>query len=167
MERLQNQIQTSIFTILGLLITLGTLYAVVYLNKAIAKVKAQALTVEDDRQRKILTDTIDRVHKLLVTNIVAVEQTTKKALIESSADGKISKEDLQNLAVEVKNNVINQLGEGSIEILSQTYGDINGYITAELEKQIADLKGQVMLPKGSELEEAQKMIEEAKKELNK
>ena len=42
MQELQNQINESLYTIVQLLLTLGTLYAIIYLNKAINKAKIEA-----------------------------------------------------------------------------------------------------------------------------
>ena len=171
MEQLQNQIQQSLYTILGLLISLATIYVVIYLNRLIKLAKEKANAIQNEEQKKIVNDTLDRLNKVLLTNIVRAENTVKKDILVQISDGKITKDELNKLAEDVKNDVINQMGQDAITLLSQTYGDINGYIESLLEKQLADLKASGEIPTGasklSEIEEAKKQIEEVKKQLDK
>ena len=48
-EGLQNQINESLYTIVGLLISLATIYVVIYLNKLISKAKIEATKIEDEQ----------------------------------------------------------------------------------------------------------------------
>lgn len=171
MEQLQNQIQQSLYTILGLLISLATIYVVIYLNRLIKLAKEKANAIQNEEQKKIVNDTLDRLNKVLLTNIVRAENTVKKDILVQISDGKITKDELNKLAEDVKNDVINQMGQDAITLLSQTYGDINGYIESLLEKQLADLKISGEIPtvdyKLAEIEEAKKQIEKVKKQLDK
>ena len=55
-------------------------------------------------------------------------------------DGKVEKDELNKLAVNVKENVLNQLGKGSLDILNEGLNDVNGYIEARLEQVLVDIK---------------------------
>ena len=98
---------------------------------------------KDERQKAIVDTTLDKVDELLKTNIIALENTVKKDMLELIADGKIEKEELKKLAENVKINVINQLGEGSIAILNETLGDVNGYLEVRIEEKLAEIKKEI------------------------
>ena len=50
------------------------------------------------------------------------------------------KDELNKLAVNVKENVLNQLGKGSLDILNEGLNDVNGYVEARLEQVLVDIK---------------------------
>ena len=95
---------------------------------------------KDEQAKAILNDTLDKVDVLLKTNIVAMENTLKKEISEGIKDGKIEKDELNKLAVNVKENVLNQLGKGSLDILNEGLNDVNGYIEARLEQILVEVK---------------------------
>ena len=55
-------------------------------------------------------------------------------------DGKIEKDELKKLAQDVKENVLNQLGDDSLAILNDTLGDVNGYLEVRIEEKLAEIK---------------------------
>lgn len=146
MENLNIQFQNSLVTILGLLLSLATAYAVIYLNKAIVLAKQKALVVKGEEERKLINDSLDRVQKLLNTNIIAVEETIKGDMIKAIADGNISKDELNTLSTDVINKVKNQLGDGTVELLNNTLGDFDGYLEAKLEAELKKVKIENNLP---------------------
>jgi hypothetical protein len=151
MENLNIQFQNSLVTILGLLLSLATAYAVVYLSKAIGLAKQKALAIQGDSERKLINDALDRVQKLLNTNIVAVEETIKGDMVKAVADGNISKDELNNLSIDVINKVKNQLGDGTVELLNNTLGDFDGYLEAKLEAELKKVKIENNLPSVSDI----------------
>ena len=162
MEGLQNQINESLYTIVGLLISLATIYVVIYLNKLISKAK-----IEDEQQRKLVVDGLEDLRRTLVKNIVATEETTKQAMIKSK-QGNLTKEDYKKLAEEVLIKTKDQLSNDTLSLLSRNYDNLNSYIESELEAQLKEVKLQNMnMVTATEYEEALKEIEELKKELAK
>ena len=167
MEGLQNQINESLYTIVGLLISLATIYIVIYLNKLISKVKIEATKIEDEQQRKLVVDGLEDLRRTLVKNIVATEETTKQAMIKSK-QGNLTKEDYKKLAEEVLIKTKDQLSNDTLSLLSRNYDNLNSYIESELEAQLKEVKLQNMnMVTATEYEEALKEIEELKKELAK
>ena len=167
MEGLQNQINESLYTIVGLLISLATIYVVIYLNKLISKVKIEATKIEDEQQRKLVVDGLEDLRRTLVKNIVATEETTKQAMIKSK-QGNLTKEDYKKLAEEVLIKTKDQLSNDTLSLLSRNYDNLNSYIESELEAQLKEVKLQNMnIVTATEYEEALKEIEELKKELAK
>ena len=167
MEGLQNQINESLYTIVGLLISLATIYVVIYLNKLISKAKIEATKIEDEQQRKLVADGLEDLRRTLVKNIVATEETTKQAMIKSK-QGNLTKEDYKKLAEEVLIKTKDQLSNDTWSLLSRNYDNLNSYIESELEAQLKEVKLQNMnMVTATEYEEALKEIEELKKELAK
>ena len=129
--------------IIGGLLAIASAYATLFVAKATQKAKVEIEKLNDERQRKIVDATLDKVDELLRTNIVALENTTKKDMLALIEDGKIEKEELKKLAEDVKVNVLNQLGEGSIAILNETLGDVNGYLEVRIEEKLAEIKKEI------------------------
>ena len=166
-EGLQNQINESLYTIVGLLISLATIYIVIYLNKLISKAKIEATKIEDEQQRKLVVDGLEDLRRTLVKNIVATEETTKQAMIKSK-QGNLTKEDYRKLAEEVLIKTKDQLSNDTLSLLSRNYDNLNSYIESELEAQLKEVKLQNMnMVTATEYEDALKEIEELKKELAK
>ena len=139
MEGLQNQFNESLYTIVGLLISLATIYIVIYLNKLISKAKIEATKIEDEQQRKLVIDGLEDLRRTLVKNIVATEETTKQAMIKSR-QGNLTKEDYKKLAEEVFNKTKNQLSNDTLQLLSRNYDNLDSYIKSELEEQLKQVK---------------------------
>ena len=167
MEGLQNQINESLYTIVGLLISLATIYVVIYLNKLISKAKIEATKIKDEQQRKLVVDGLEDLRRTLVKNIVATEETTKQAMIKSK-QGNLTKEDYKKLAEEVLIKTKGQLSNDTLSLLSRNYDNLNSYIESELEAQLKEVKLQNMnMVTATEYEDTLKEIEELKKELAK
>ena len=165
MEGLQNQINESLYTIVELLISLATIYVVIYLNKLISKAKIEATKIKDEQQRKLVVDGLEDLRRTLVKNIVATEETTKQAMIKSK-QGNLTKEDYKKLAEEVLIKTKDQLSNDTLSLLSRNYDNLNSYIESELEAQLKVVKLQNMnMVTATEYEEALKEIEELKKQL--
>ena len=140
---LENTVIQLLGIIIGGLLAIASAYATLFVAKATQKAKVEIEKLNDERQRKIVDATLDKVDELLKTNIIALENTVKKDMLELIADGKIEKEELKKLAENVKINVINQLGEGSMAILNETLGDVNGYLEVRIEEKLAEIKKEI------------------------
>ena len=115
-----------------------------FVAKATQRAKVETEKLNDERQRKIVNATLDKVDELLKTNIIALENTVKKDMLELIADGKIEKDELKKLAKDVKENVLNQLGEDSLAVLNNTLGDVNGYLEARIEEKLVEVKSTII-----------------------
>lgn len=146
MESMLNETVTQLLGVVlsGLIAIVGA-YMTLFVAKVTQKASLEVAKLKDERQQAILSNTLSKVDDLLRTNIVALEETTKKVMLESIKDGKIEKSELKQLAEEVKINVVNQLGEGSLAILNESLGDTTGYIEARLEEVLAEVKGQIIV----------------------
>ena len=140
---LENTVIQLLGIIIGGLLAIASAYMTLFVAKTTQRAKIETEKLNDERQKAIVDATLDKVDELLKTNIIALENTVKKDMLELIADGKIEKEELKKLAENVKINVINQLGEGSIAILNETLGDVNGYLEVRIEEKLAEIKKEI------------------------
>ena len=140
---LENTVIQLLGIIIGGLLAIASAYMTLFVAKATQRAKIETEKLNDERQKAIVDATLDKVDELLKTNIIALENTVKKDMLELIADGKIEKEELKKLAQNVKKNVLNQLGEGSIAILNETLGDVNGYLEVRIEEKLAEIKKEI------------------------
>ena len=143
---MENLLKDTVIQLLGVIIggclAIATAYAGLLIARATQKIKLEIEKLNDETQKKIFNDALDRVDSLLQTNIVAMENTVKKDMLASIADGKIEKAELKTLANNVKNNVLKQLGDDSLEVLNDSLGDVNGYLEVKIEEILAQIKAQ-------------------------
>lgn len=142
-ELLQNTVIQLLGIVIGGILAIASAYMTLFVAKVTQRAKVETEKLNDERQKAIVDATLDRVDELLKTNIIALENTVKKDMLELIADGKIEKEELKKLAENVKINVINQLGEGSMAILNETLGDVNGYLEVRIEEKLAEIKKEI------------------------
>lgn len=140
---LENTVIQLLGIIIGGLLAIASAYMTLFVAKATQRAKVETEKLKDERQKAIVDATLDKVDELLRTNIIALENTVKKDMLELIADGKIEKDELKKLAENVKINVINQLGEGSMAILNETLGDVNGYLEVRIEEKLAEIKKEI------------------------
>lgn len=140
---LENTVIQLLGIIIGGLLAIASAYMTLFVAKATQRAKIETEKLNDERQKAIVDATLDKVDELLKTNIIALENTVKKDMLKLIADGKIEKDELKKLAENVKINVINQLGEGSIAILNETLGDVNGYLEVRIEEKLAEIKKEI------------------------
>ena len=143
---MENLLKDTVIQLLGIIIggclAVASAYGSLLVARATQKIKLEIEKLNDETQKKILNDTLDRVDKLLQTNIIAMENTVKKDMLASIADGKIEKAELKTLADNVKNNVLKQLGNDSLAVLNDSLGDVNGYLEVKIEEILAQIKAQ-------------------------
>ena len=140
---LENTVIQLLGIIIGGLLAIASAYMTLFVAKATQRAKVETEKLNDERQKAIVDATLDKVDELLKTNIIALENTVKKDMLELIADGKIEKDELKKLAENVKINVINQLGEGSMAILNETLGDVNGDVEVRIEEKLAEIKKEI------------------------
>ena len=142
-ELLQGTVVQLLGIVIGGILAIASAYMTLFVAKATQRAKIETEKLNDERQRKIVNATLDKVDELLGTNIIALENTVKKDMLVLIADGKIEKDELKKLAKNVKENVLNQLGEDSLAILNETLGDVNGYLEVRIEEKLAEIKKEI------------------------
>lgn len=143
---MENLLKDTVIQLLGIIIggclAVASAYCGLLVARATQKIKLEIERLNDETQKRILNDTLDRVNNLLQTNIIAMENTVKKDMLVAIEDGKVEKAELKTLADNVKNNVLKQLGNDSLEVLNNSLGDVNGYLEVKIEEILAQIKAQ-------------------------
>nr|DAE30025.1 MAG TPA: hypothetical protein [virus sp. ctE0n6] len=144
---MENQLQESLIQLLSILIggalTVVTAYVGVFVQKATQKAKLEIAKIEDENAQVIFSNALEKTTTLINTNIVAMENTLKKELIVAIEDGKIEKDELRQLSTAVKDNVLNQLTDDTLNVLNGGIKDINQYLEMKIEEELAKIKGQI------------------------
>lgn len=140
MQELQKQILGLLQIIIGGIISVAGVYATMYIGKAVSLVKAKAEHMQNEKTKVLVNSTLDNLDDLISTNIIAVENTIKPAILEAIAHGTVDKSKLNSLSKLVKENVLNQLSTESKEIFNNSLNDTNGYLQNRIEKILADIK---------------------------
>ena len=143
-ELLQGTVVQLLGIVMGGILAIASAYMTLFVAKSTQKAKIETEKLNDERQRKIVNATLDKVDELLRTNIIALENTVKKDMLVLIADGKIEKDELKTLAKNVKENVLNQLGNDSLAVLNDALGDVNGYLEARIEEKLVEIKSTVI-----------------------
>ena len=102
--------------------------------------------IQDEQAKQIVDNTIDKVEKLINANIIKTENVSKPIMIQALQDGKIEKAELVKLRDEVRENVLSQLSQDSIDVLNDSLVDVEKYIDTKIESQLAILKEQEGIP---------------------
>ena len=143
---MENLLKDTVIQLLGIIIggclAVASAYCGLLVARATQKIKLEIERLNDETQKRILNDTLDRVDNLLQTNIIAMENTVKKDMLVAIEDGKVEKAELKTLANNVKNHVLKQLGNDSLEVLNNSLGDVNGYLEVKIEEILAQIKAQ-------------------------
>ena len=143
---MENLLKDTVIQLLGIIIggclAVASAYCGLLVARATQKIKLEIERLNDETQKRILNDSLDRVNSLLQTNIIAMENTVKKDMLVAIEDGKVEKAELKTLADNVKNNVLKQLGNDSLEVLNNSLGDVNGYLEVKIEEILAQIKAQ-------------------------
>lgn len=143
MESIQEALNSLLVTVaVGVIGIVGAL-TTVYLNKTILNIKSKTNKIENENQKALVENAFNRVSDLVLVNVIKAQETLVKEILEKSEDGIFDKSDLKEVALVVKNNVISQMGTQIEDLVKLEIDDLEGYVSALIEKTLAELKGQV------------------------
>jgi vacuolar-type H+-ATPase subunit H len=115
-------------------------YALSLIKQATAKIKAETNKINDETQRKLVQDALDRVSNLAERTVQKIEQTSASAIREAVKDGKIDREELLALGKTAFDEVYGQLSIDTVELLNTEIVDVQAYIQAVIESEVLKLK---------------------------
>ena len=129
-----NEILTTIITVLVIpAIPVLAGYIIQFLKNQTAKLKAET---ESELQHKYLTLLDDAIY----STVQSFNQTLVEGLKSKAEDGKLTKEDAQDIKKQVFNTVIDTLSPQVRLALNEMFGDAKTYIDNSIEKWVAELK---------------------------
>ena len=108
--------------------------------------RSKTSLIKDQQAKQIVDNTIEKVEKLINANIIKTENVSKPIMVQALQDGKIEKAELVKLRDEVRENVLSQLSQDSIDVLNDSLVDVEKYIDTKIESQLAILKEQEGIP---------------------
>ena len=133
-------------TLVNLLATIISGLIGIALLQLFTYLRSKTSLIQDEQAKQIVDTTIDKVEKLINANIIKTENVSKPIMIQALQDGKIEKAELVKLRDEVRENVLSQLTQDSLEVLNDSLVDIEKYIDTKIESQLAILKEQEGIP---------------------
>ena len=108
--------------------------------------RSKTSLIKDQQAKQIVDNTIEKVEKLINANIIKTENVSKPIMVQALQDGKIEKAELVKLRDEVRENVLSQLSQDSLDVLNDSLVDVEKYIDTKIESQLAILKEQEGIP---------------------
>ena len=133
-------------TLVNLLATIISGLIGIALLQLFTYLRSKTSLIQDEQAKQIVDTTIDKVEKLINANIIKTENVSKPIMIQALQDGKIEKTELVKLRDEVRENVLSQLSQDSIDVLNNSLVDVEKYIDTKIESQLAILKEQESIP---------------------
>lgn len=135
----QNLISLGVVIVCGA-ISIATAYVSSYMKKLSEKTKAETSKLENETQKELVDKAIDRVDKLVNTNVIKAQETLVKEIKNAAKDGNVDKRDLKDVAQVVKKEVLVQLSDELKQLVSVEIQDLDKYIEAQIEVSLATLK---------------------------
>lgn len=135
-EQLIALLQT---TILGVL-NIGAGYLVYYIKQIADKAKIKNQENENEKQKILIDNAIDRLDLLITKSVIATNETLGKAIKDGLADGKTNREELLALKDIVIEDVKAQLSQDSKDLISSEIEDLNAYISNSIEVALKSIK---------------------------
>ena len=133
-------------TLVNLLATIISGLIGIALLQLFTYLRSKTSLIQDEQAKQIVDNTIDKVEKLINANIIKTENVSKPIMIQALQDGKIEKAELVKLRDEVRESVLSQLSQDSIDVLNDSLVDVEKYIDTKIESQLAILKEQSGVP---------------------
>lgn len=140
MVNVQEQMLNLLQIIVGGAISVLGVYISYFVSKEIQLAKEKIKSLQDENERKIINNALDKIDKVISTNVISAENTLKPQILAAIKDNKLDKSELSSLSAIVKNKVLNQLSDDTLDIVNGTISDINDYLENRIETVLADLK---------------------------
>lgn len=102
-------------------------------TKAINWLTSKTKSNELDKYLNLLNETVIDVVKSL-------DQTVVWRLKEASQDGKLTKEEIEDISKLAKRTIMELLGENTIAVLSEVFSDVEALIASKIERAVMEVK---------------------------
>jgi hypothetical protein len=133
-------IQKVLTDVLLALITLAGAYAVLYINKLKIKADAEIEKIADEKQRKLIQDSFERINDLVIKTVGSIENTVAKDLRQMVADGKVDKAELEKYGKQAAEEIYSQLSDDTKALAEVQINDLYKYIMDAIENQVGLIK---------------------------
>lgn len=118
-----------VLTLVLSLIAIGTVYALLAVNKLKQKLSKEIDKVSDNNTKLLLNDALNRVQTLALDQIDKFSNTITTEINQVKLEGKVpSIEDLQELVIKIKNKTLQELNLSTLQVLKEQTIDIEDYV---------------------------------------
>ena len=97
--------------------------------------------ISKNQQLTNINTAVGELTKAAETTVMELNQTTVNALKEASADGKLTKDEIENLGRLLLEGTLNKMSDSGIAVLKAANVDVNAMIKGAGEALIARIKG--------------------------
>lgn len=140
METAQSVLNQVIIDVAMAMIALLAAYGVNAIRKLTEKAKLETESIQNEEQRKLLTDALKDLENLTTNTVAQIEQTTAKALREAVKNGVKNREELEALANKAYNEIAEALKPESKALIDKNFGSFSKYLTNAIEAKVLELK---------------------------
>lgn len=140
MDQLAQELTQALLNVLLAVISLGAVYATLYIRKAEQKLLLEAQVIADENQRQLVNQALCRLEEVALITVEKLEQTTAKALRQAIKEGKADKKQLEALAKEAYEEIMQTLSPKVKEVLSAEIKDLETYTLSLIEQKVAEVK---------------------------
>ena len=140
MESIQSMASQVMVNLALAVIGLLGAYAVYFVQKAVVKVKAQTEQIKTDAARKLLTDALEDVEKLVTVTVGSIEQTAAATLREAVKQGLSSREELLALGKKAFNEIKSSITPEARQVITENLGSFDTYLSNLIETQVLKIK---------------------------
>lgn len=110
---------------------------------AIDFAKSKTQLIDDERQRSIIDNALNRLNDLVFGGVRAMEVSVASELREAVKDGKVDRNELLKLKDVVRNEVLAGMNADMKNAIELGVGEIDGYVNTLIENALADIKGKI------------------------
>ena len=135
-EALQQLLVTVILGVLSVI----SVTIVSYLNVLKKKAVAYIQNIGDEKAKKSLEAAINKAHELVINIVTSLEQEEKQEILKAIEDGKVTRDELFKLKDIAIDKVLESLGDETVEVLDNAFGDSAEYIANLVSTKVYDLK---------------------------
>lgn len=139
-EQIQGVATEVLVNVILAVITLAGSYAVYYIKKATDKLKLETEKIENEEFEKLFHTALQRLSDVTTLTVNKIEQKMAKAIRESVKNGKVDKSELELLSMEAYFEIKSVLEPEYLELIEDTLGDAQTYITNLIEDKLIEIK---------------------------
>lgn len=105
--------------------------------------KSKTQLIDDERQRSIIDNALNRLNNLVFGGVRAMEVSVASELRKAVKDGKVDRSELLKLKDVVRNEVLAGMNNDMKSAIELGVGEIDGYVNTLIENALADIKGKI------------------------
>lgn len=137
---LSNQIVNELIIIAGIMAPLLTALKALWKSKLKELAETKISCIKNEDLRKAAQEAYDIVKDLIPQEITNAEVKLKPAILQTIADGKVTKDELCKLNGIVRDKVLSQLTDDAKKALESKIPNVNSYLESNIETVLSKLK---------------------------